>query len=162
MTRVNVLAQILYRTAVELKHMDFNKLVWKHNREKLISSLSAMQFLTACIGLKNISVSQAEEIISILRVTYNYNAEDFSNALIGATAESDYSAKYEELLFLMHSILSECINSIVKKGKGCVNTISRHIMAFHNLPRAFLSISDRDGISMEDAIEYSKSYLKHD
>ena len=66
MTRTNILASMLYRIAVSLKNMNFSKLVWKHNREKLISTLSAMQFITGCIGLKNISLTQTEEIISIL------------------------------------------------------------------------------------------------
>ncbi len=75
MTRGNVLASLLYRTAVGLKNSNFNKFRWKHNRDKLVSSLSAMQFLTGCIGLKNISLSQAEVILSILRVTYGYDTE---------------------------------------------------------------------------------------
>ena len=75
---------------------------------------------------------------------------------------SDYSDEYEELLFDMHFILSECINSAVKRKKGYVSTISRYIKAFHNYPRAFLSLADKSKISPLEAIEYSKSYLKFD
>lgn len=162
MTRGNVLASVLYGKAVSLKNQNFNKLVWKHNRDKLVSSLSAMQFLTACIGLKNISLSQAEEIISVLRVAYNYNTEDFSDLLKEASAESDHSVDYEELLFQMHYILSDCIKCATQKRKGYIDTISRYIKAFHNFPRAFLSLTDRSKISSKDAMEYSKSYLKYD
>ena len=162
MTRGNVLASLLYRTAVGLKNSNFNKFRWKHNRDKLVSSLSAMQFLTGCIGLKNISLSQAEVILSILRVTYGYDTEEFSDALKEASAESDYSIEYEALLFQMHSILSECINSIVQTRKYNIETFSRYINAFHNFPRAFLPLADRSKISPEDAIAYSKSYLKLD
>ena len=98
MTRANILASLLYRTAVSLKNMNFNKLVWKHNREKLISSLSAMQFITGCIGLKNISLSQTKEIISVLSTSYGYNKEELSNALKEASAMADYSDEYEELV----------------------------------------------------------------
>ena len=162
MTRTNILASMLYRIAVSLKNMNFSKLVWKHNREKLISTLSAMQFITGCIGLKNISLTQTEEIISILSTSYGYDKDELSNSLKEATAMSDYSDEYEELLFDMHFILSECINSAVKRKKGYVSTISRYIKAFHNYPRAFLSLADKSKISPTDAIEYSKSYLKLD
>ena len=162
MTRTNILASMLYRIAVSLKNINFSKLVWKHNREKLISTLSAMQFITGCIGLKNISLTQAEEIISILSTSYGYDKDELSNSLKEATAMSDYSDEYEELLFNMHFILSECINSAVKRKKGYVSTISRYIKAFHNYPRAFLSLADKSKISPTDAIEYSKSYLKLD
>ena len=163
MTRINVLASMLYQTAVSLKNMNFNKLVWKHNREKLISSLSEMQFITGCIGLKNISLSQTEEITNILSTSYGYNKEDFSNALKEATSMADYSdEEYEELLFEMHFILSECVNVVVQRKKGYISTISRYIKAFHNYPRAFLSLADKSKISPQDAIEYSKSYLKFD
>ena len=162
MTRGNVLAAVLYRTAVGLKSLNFDKLVWKHNRDKLVSSLSSMQFLTGCIGLKNISVLQAEEIISVLRLTYGYDTAEFSDILKEACAESDYSIEYEALLFQMHSILSKCINSIVQIRKCNVDTVSRYMKAFHNFPRAFLSLDDRAKISPEEVIEYSKSYLKLD
>ena len=162
MTRTNILASMLYRIAVSLKNINFSKLVWKHNREKLISTLSAMQFITGCIGLKNISLTQAEEIISILSTSYGYDKDELSNSLKEATAMSDYSDEYEELLFDMHFILSECINSAVKRKKGYVSTISRYIKAFHNYPRAFLSLADKSKISPKDAIEYSKPYLKLD
>ena len=162
MTRTNILASMLYRIAVSLKNINFSKLVWKHNREKLISTLSAMQFITGCIGLKNISLTQTEEIISILSTSYGYDKDELSNSLKEATAMSDYSDEYEELLFNMHFILSECINSAVKRKKGYVSTISRYIKAFHNYPRAFLSLADKSKISPSEAIEYSKFYLKLD
>ena len=123
MTRTNILASMLYRIAVSLKNMNFSKLVWKHNREKLISTLSAMQFITGCIGLKNISLTQTEEIISILSTSYGYDKDELSNSLKEATAMSDYSDEYEELLFEMHAILSECLNNVVQTKKGYIDCI---------------------------------------
>ncbi len=162
MTRVNILASVLYSISVSLKNQNFKKLGWKHNRDKLLSSLSAMQFLTACIGLKNISLLQAEEIITILNVTYSYDAESFSNPLKEASEQSEFCDEYDKVLFQMHSILSNCINSTMQKRKGYIHTIGSYIKAFHNLPRAFLSLSDKLKISPTDAIEYSKPYLKLD
>ena len=121
-----------------------------------------MQFLVACIGLKNISHTQAEEIISVLHIAYNYNTEEFSNLLREASDESNYSHEYDDVIFQMHLILLKCINSAIKKEKGYINTVSSYIKAFHNLPRAFLSITDKYKISPADAIDYSKSYLKLD
>ena len=162
MTRINVLSSVLYRKSVSLKNQDFNKLIWNNNRNELVSSLSEMQFLVACIGLKNISQTQAEEIVSVLHIAYNYNAEEFSNLLREASDESDYSDEYDDVIFQMHLILLKCINSIVKKEKGYMNTVSRYIKAFHNLPRAFLSMTDKSRLSPSDATEYSKSYLNLD
>ena len=121
-----------------------------------------MQFLVACIGLKNISHARAEEIISVLHVAYNYNTEEFSNLLMEASDESDYSDEYDDVIFRMHLILSKCINSAMKKEKGYILTVSSYIKAFHNFPRTFLSITDKSRISPSDAINYSKSYLKLD
>ena len=101
-------------------------------------SLAAMQFLTVCIGLKSISLSRAQEIISILRDTYGYDTEGLSDILIEASAESDYSIEYEDLLFHIHSILSKCIDSVIRKCN--TYTVSQYIRAFHNYPRAFFRL----------------------
>ena len=162
MTRINVLASVLYSKAVSLKNLNFAKLVWKNNRNKLVSSLSEMQFLVACIGLKNISLPQAEEIISVLHNSYDHNTEDFSDLLREAAGESNYSDEYNDVVFQMNVILSECVNSAMKKEKGYIHTVSGYIKAFHNLPRAFLSITDKSAISPSDALKYSRSYLKID
>lgn len=162
MTRGNVLASVLYNTSVSLKNRDFNKLSRKHNRDKLISSLSAMQFLTACIEADSISLSQAEQIITVLKVEYNYDTDQFSELLKEAEERSDHSPEYRDIIFQMHLILSVCINSVTEKRKGYIETVSRYIKAFHNFPRVFLSITNRSRISPSDAVEYSKSYLKSD
>ena len=162
MTRVNVLATVLYHMSVDLKNQNFNKLLWKHNRDKLLSSLSAMQFLTACMGLRDISFPRAEQIITTLNVTYEYDTDNFSDLLKEAVEESNCSAEYEDVIFQMQWILSNCINCVVKKKKGYILTVSKYIKAFHNFPRAFLSLEDKLKISPSDAIKYSKSYLKLD
>ena len=162
MTRVNVLASVLYRMSLDLKNQNFNKLLWKHNRDKLLSSLSAMQFLTVCIGLRDISFSRAEQIITTLNITYKYNTDNFSDLLKEASEKSNYSAEYDDILFQMHWILSDCIDSVVKMRKGYILTVANYIKAFHNYPRAFLPLNDKLKISPLDAIEYSKSYLKLD
>ena len=162
MTRGNVIASVLYREAINLKKQDFNKLVRKGHRKNLISSLSAMQFLTGCLALKHISLVQAESMISTLQNIYHFDTEEFSKRLREASDESDFSVEYDELIFQMHSILSACIHEIIQKKKGYTITVDRDIKAFHNLPRAFLSITDRSKISPADAIEYATSYMRLD
>ena len=158
MTKTNVLASVLYRSAVSLKNQNFKKLKLKRYRDELINSLSALQFLTHCVGMKSISFSQAQMIVSVLN-TYNYDTDALLKSLEEASDESDFSADYEELLFKMHWILSSCINSATQKRKGYINSINLYIKAFHNFPRAFLSLTDKSKISALEAIEYSKSYL---
>ena len=160
MTKTNVLASELYRLALSLKNQDFKKLKLKRYRKDLINCLSSMQFLTHCVGMKSISLPQAEMIVSILKNTYNYDTDMLWESLKEASDASDLSAEYEELLFTMHWILSACINSVTQKKKGYINSVRLYIKAFHNYPRAFLSLTDKSKISAEEAIEYSKSYLK--
>ena len=121
-----------------------------------------MQFLTACMGLRDISFPRAEQIITTLNVTYEYDTDNFSDLLKEAVEESNCSAEYEDVIFQMQWILSNCINCVVKKKKGYILTVSKYIKAFHNFPRAFLSLEDKLKISPSDAIKYSKSYLKLD
>ena len=96
--------------------------------------------------------------------SYNFAPTPLSkaNLLKEAVEESNCSAEYEDVIFQMQWILSNCINCVVKKKKGYILTVSKYIKAFHNFPRAFLSQEDKLKISPSDAIKYSKSYLKLD
>ena len=159
MTKSNILSSLLYRSAVSLKNQDYKKLKNKRYRGELINTLSAMQFLTHCVGMKSISLPQAEIIVSVLKNTYNYDTDTLLESLKEASDNSEFSADYEDLLFKMHWILSSCINSATQKRKGYINSINLYIKAFHNFPRAFLSLTDKSKISAQEAIEYSKSYM---
>ena len=159
MTKANVLASELYRLAVSLKNQDFQKLKLKRYRKDLINCLLSMQFLTHCVGMKSISLSQAEMIVSVLKDTNNLDTDSLEKLLKEASDESDLSVDYENLLFTMHWILSSCIDILLQKKKGYIDSINIYIKAFHNYPRAFLSLTDKSRISPEQAIEYSKVYL---
>ena len=86
MTRGNVLAALLYRKAVELKNQNYSKLYWKKNRDNLIKSLSAMQFLTHCIGMDSIQDDQAEIILSTLKNSFFFDTDDLRDSLNEASA----------------------------------------------------------------------------
>ena len=161
MTRQNLLAAELYRMAVRMKNQNSNQ--WKRTRERndCISSLSAMHFLTHCIGMKHMSFQQAETIVSVLRNTYHFDDSELLDSMRDAAAQSDYTIQYEELLFQMHHILSVCIDCAIQKKKDYINSLNLYIKGFHNMPRAFLSTTDKSIISPQDALGYSNSYLKN-
>ena len=159
MTKVNVLASVLYRLAISLKNQDFKKLIFKCHRKDLIYTLSSMKFLTHCIGMKSISPYQAEKIVNLLKDTNNIDTDALAESLKEASDESDFSVDYENLLSEMQQILSSCIDILLQKKKGYIDRINLYIKAFHNYPRAFLSLTDKARISPEQATEYSKVYL---
>ena len=160
MSKQNILASVLYHMALSLKGRSSHEICQRKNREKLSEKLSAMQFLTQCIGLKRISASMLPSIISILQNTYEYEKEELYELLSQATEEADFSDSYEKVLFQMQEILYACISELTYRKKGYPERITLYLMGFHNLPRAFLSVTDRAKISPDQAIEYSASYLK--
>ena len=159
MTKANVLASVLYQLAVSLKNQNFKKLIFKRYRKDLIYTLSSMKFLTHCIGMKSISPCQAENIVTLLKDTNNIDTDALTESLKGASDESDFSVVYENLLSEMQRILLSCIDILLQKKKGYIDRINLYIKAFHNYPRAFLSLTDKSRISPEQATEYSKPYL---
>ena len=159
MTRNSVLASELYKNAVTLKKMDFNILARRSQREKVISTLAMMQFLTCCVGMKHISDEQTEIILSSLTNTYSYDVSSICEILVNSSADSDFSVKYNDLLFQMNLILSSCVSELSQKNKGYKESAMRYILAFHNLPRAFLPLDDKRKASPSEAWDYSKSYF---
>ena len=99
-------------------------------------------------------------IISTLQNAYEYEEEDLYELLNAASEEADFSDSYEKVLFQMQEILYACTSELTCRKKGYSERISLYLMGFHNLPRAFLSVTDRSKISPDEAIEYSASYLK--
>ena len=160
MSRQNILASVLYRMAVSLKRKASEEFRKKKNREKLIEQISAMQFLTHCVGSKYIPSSKLPFIISVLQNTYEYETEELYALLNEAAEEADFSDSYEEVLFQMQEILCACVLELTQRKKGYPERVSLYLMGFHNLPRAFLSVMDRSKISPNEAIEYSAPYLR--
>ena len=159
MTRTNLLASVLYQSALTMKRMDLHSLRRKKNRETAVDALSMMQFLTGCLGMRHISDEQTEIILSVLEHTYHYDVSELSEPLKNAEARTDLSPEYDDLLFRMHLILSNSLSAVMRKDR---DSVWRCIAGFHNLPRAFLSLGDSKRSSPQDAWEWSKSYLKLD
>ena len=159
MTRTNLLASVLYQSALNMKSLDPRSLRRKKNREKAMEALSMMQFLTGCLGMRQISDEQTEIILSVLEHTYHYDVSELAEPLKDAEAVTDLSPEYDDLLFRMRLILSDGLSAVMRKDG---DSAWRCMAAFHNLPRAFLSLGDTGKISPQDAWEWSKSYLKLD
>ena len=159
MTKANLLASILYQSSLTMKNMDRQGLKRKKKREKAFETISMMQFLTGCLGIRHISDEQTKIILSVLEHTYHYDVSELSEPLRNAEARTDLSPEYDDLLFSMHLILSDGLSAIMRKDG---DSAWRCMAAFHNLPRAFLSLGDSQRISPRDALEWSKSYSKLD
>ncbi len=162
MTRANLLASVLYQSALTGKRLEPRSLRRKQNRERAVEALSMMQFLTNCISMRHISDEQTKIILSVLEHTYHYDISELSEPLKNADAHTDLSAEYDDLLFHMHLILSDGLSAVIHQSKGYRNHVWRCMTGFHNLPRAFLSLGDSQRISPQDALEWSKSYFKLD
>ena len=159
MTRANLLALVLYRSALTVKRLDPRSLRRKRDRERAVETLSMMQFLTGCLGMRQISDEQTEIILSVLEHTHHYDVSELAEPLRNAEAITDLSPEYDDLLFRMRLILFDGLSAVMRKDG---DSAWRCMAAFHNLPRAFLSLGDTGKISPQDAWEWSKSYLKLD
>lgn len=159
MTKANLLASVLYQSAIAMKSMDLQGLRRKKTREKAMKVISMMQFLTNCISMRHISDEQTEIILSVLEHTYHYDISELSEPLKNADAHTDLSAEYDDPLFRMHLILSDGLSAVMRKDG---DSAWRCMAGFHNFPRAFLSLGDSQRISPRDALEWSMSYFKLD
>ena len=160
MSRQNVLASVVYQTAIRLKDQNFNQFRQTKKREQLIAELCAMQFLTHCIGSECLSDSQTRTVIFELQNQYGYETKELSERLKVSFDTSDSSPEYHEVVFQMQKLLSSCIFELTQKKKGYLDRTSMYIKAFHNLPRAFLSITDKEKILPQEALKYALAYLK--
>ncbi|MBO4769361.1 MAG: hypothetical protein J5563_01095 [Clostridia bacterium] len=73
-----------------------------------------------------------------------------------------YSSEYYELALFMCRNLFECVCFLASKTKNCRQTVWRYIHGFHNLPRAFLPLENKARLSVAEAMDYYKPYLKLD
>ena len=136
-------------------------LLRRKNRDEVMRTLSEMQLLTACMGLDEITDEQVEIILSELSERAGEDLSETAAALKETSPNADTSETYRGLLFRMHRMLTACQRELSAREKGYARRAQTYMLAFHNLPRAFLSVSDRARISPEEAERYSDSYLKN-
>lgn len=161
MARQQILAARLYYDVLSLKRMGPKDLLRRKNRDEVMRTLSEMQLLTACMGLDEITDEQVEIILSELSKRAGEDLSETAAALKEASPNADTSETYRGLLFRMHRMLTACQRELSAREKGYARRAQTYMLAFHNLPRAFLSVSDRARISPEEAERYADSYLKN-
>ena len=161
MARQQILAARLYYDALSLKRMGPKDLLRRKNRDEVMRTLSEMQLLTACMGLDEITDEQGEIILSELSKRAGEDLSEPAAALKEASPNAETAETYRGLLFRMHRMLTACQRELSAREKGYARRAQTYMLAFHNLPRAFLSVSDRARISPEEAERYADSYLKN-
>jgi len=159
MTRFSILAELLYKKAVALKGMPLPFFWSQAKRNQLLEALRFLHFITNCLQISVITDNQADEILSILENDFHYIDVCFADNLKNASKESDRSPDYVNLISEMTALLSACISEASAKSPK-KEKLSRMLFAFHNYPRAFLSLADRRKITPTEAREYARSYLK--
>ncbi|MBO5047141.1 MAG: hypothetical protein J6D19_01880 [Clostridia bacterium] len=158
MTRNSVLAELLYTKAIEMKTMPFPLFFSSKSKRRMAENFNFLQFVTSCLAMQTISDHEADRILEKLVSDFHFSNADFFDAFQNAKAFSDHSPEYQDILFLMNDILSSCMAEILRKTPDKIK-LRRLCFAFHNLPRAFLSLSDHRKISPAEAISYSTSFL---
>lgn len=151
MTRASILADRLYDMGIGLKRFDQSKLARKKYRQECINDLSAMQYLVHCIGKQRISDDDAHKIIYVLDAYRHPRLQNYAEHLLDADEMSDYSDEYDELSFDMASSLTYCTAILAGRRKDEYGAVCKIMWAFHNAPRAFLSLSHGMRISLQDA-----------
>ncbi len=156
MTRHSILAELLYANAISLKRYSDRSLLFSKARKNLLNELMEMQFLVNNLCIKTLTDEHLSMILNIVQIP---NAH-FVQALKTADPTIDLSPEYDDLLSEMRQMVLSCMNLITSKPKGYRRNVLLHIQAFHNLPRAFLSVTDRRKITISEAREYASFYLK--
>lgn len=160
MTKVSVLADRLYDMGIGLKKYTPSSLARKRVRQECIRDLSAMHFLVYCIGMKCISDEDARRIIPVLDAYRHPRLQNFADSLLEANEEADHSDEYDSLLFEMSSSLGYCVSILSSKQTAEYGAVCKIMWAFHNAPRAFLSLSHGMRISLQDARKWSATASK--
>ena len=158
MTRNSVLAELLYNKAIEMKTSPLSSFRLAVRKNQVYTNLSLMQFLAYCLSMETISACQSERILAKLVSDFYFSDAAFAEKFKNAKAENSRTPEYQDILFLMNDILSSCMAEILRKRPDKTK-LRRLFFAFHNLPRAFLSLSDRRKITPAEAIDYAHSYL---
>ena len=159
MTRSSIIAKQLYIVAVDLKKYNSVALICKKNRDSLIKKLTLLTYLCKCVGMKELTDDKIYEITDKFKII-DIDVNNLTTELVSAESMSNFSKEYNTVISEMSDILSLCMQELCEKRVGYRKRVRSCILAFHNLPRAFLPISDRLKITPKEAIEYSNLYLE--
>ncbi len=121
----------------------------------------AMLLYEMAIAMKQYDVSALRWRWRRNRLLYELWCMRIATARLRTSAEEERLADdYLSLLDRMDNILADSEDLLRCRGKGYRENVRKNLLAFHNLPRAFLSVTDRAKLTPHDAWEYSKAYLR--
>ena len=149
--RIAVLAEPLYEMGLWLKRYDAVKLMRKKYRTEFLHTISAMQYILQWMQKGYINEREAIEIVRKLDSYQLPNLSCYQARFLEAHEQSDYSEDYYTLLSKMASTLQFCTDVIATKFKAEYHKVWKTMRAFHNAPRAFLSVAHPMHCSIEQA-----------
>lgn len=74
--------------------------------------------------------------------------------------DNSFSYEYLDLIEEMEGLLKSCASCLTAKYPGYKARCGKYMQAFHNLPRAFLSLDNRMHISVAEARGYAGFWLR--
>lgn len=171
-----VLGELLYLISRYEKARVPTGLFWKKEYiDSLKKSLDIMIVLVNLLGRKqDVMSNEIKPIIEffqeystiIVKANTNFTTL-FSDNSINLKNYCDNYIDYRPIYCLMNQIVNECKHLLGERKRKYKRKIYYLLMAFHNLPRAYLNSKAKTiyniqekPISVEDAMQYSISYLK--
>lgn len=157
MTKRDILSEELYRLSCGLEK---HNLYFASQRNTLMRTLSAMEYLVSCIHMDSISNNQAQIIINTLENILHTRYFDFALSLI--IAEPKAEKNQQALLFELTGVTSLCIGELCNKNKNYKESVRRYIAVLKTDSRALLPRAHKAWLSAEEATQITRTYLKCD
>ena len=159
MTKRDILSEELYRLSCGLEK---HNLFIASQRNTLMRTLSAMEYLVSCINMDSISNGQAQIIINTLENILHTRYFDFASSLIIAEPKAENVQNQQALLFELTGITSLCIGALCDKNKNYKESVRRYIAVLKTASRALLPCAHKAWLSAEEATQITRTYLKCD
>lgn len=159
MTKRDILSVELYRLSCGLEKYN---LFLTSQRNTLMRTLSAMEYLVSCINMDSISNDQAQIIINTLENILHTRYFDFASSLLIAESKAVCIQNQQELLFELTGATSLCIGELCNKNKNYKESVRRYIAVTKTVSRALLPHAHEAWISTEEATRITRTYLKCD
>ena len=159
MTKRDLLSEELYRLSSGLEK---HNLFFVSQRNTLMRTLSAIEYLASCINMDRISNDQAQIIINTLETILHTRYFDFASNVLKAEAKAVCVQNQQELLFKLTGVISLCIGELCNKNKNRKESVRRYIAVIKTVSSALLPCAHEAWISAEEADRITRAYLKCD
>jgi len=159
MTKRDILLEELYRLSCGLEKYN---LFFASQRNTLMRTLSAMEYLVSCINMDSITNEQAQIIANTLENILHTRYFDFASSLIIAEPKAENAQNQQTLLFELSGVTSLCIGELCHKNKNFKESVRRYIAVLKVTSRALLPRAHKAQLSAEEAAQIARTYLKCD